>query len=696
MSSFLLKFEAIESRIASYSCPRGTTGRVHALRLRRRFQTNSRQQQSAGLGGQLTDIQEPKSRSRHIPDTKNGYENAIDGGPVSSGQRQGGKHSTRDHVVKSLLDPFDRRWPNMKVTDRKNTTNRLWIKRTGVRQLGEGELGDVLPLEFRENVVSSGYPDEEVLYSALRKGNPHVVLKTLISLVQKDGYAITGEFFKKMPQNTFSEMLRCMDPKNFLGRHQKLQMEFSPHYTRISGLPHIDKGGYYRFCTVFLSQVQGIIQARRQEQSLSLVDFKYLLKCARGIGNGELAYGIWRSMTSTPKSAGVGAISIVPDAECYNLYLETRCLGDILNPLLRFRLRIIPDNFLPRTWTNGPYTLRGHRVGAERGIKTEVSRIFMSMVQAGISGNEETFCLMMTAVAREGDTAGVASILKRVWGIDVETLLNTDDDKAPPPKHHARDSPFYPSEKLLYTIAHVYGINNSIPTALRLVDFVSRQYSVPIPLPVWNELLQWTFVLSIKRTGPRRENFNIGQLPSSAVSNLWATMTSEPYNAKPTMEMYNRLLSNLLLRQRFGEAKKRMEDGYNVHKLAVLNLSRKILILQSTFGRGPVYEQRSRDLAFAQLCVKHNRQYIRRWVRLLIIQGSDSLKYNPTWSPQDLPKFIEKWEMFLPKKVEYNIGTGRVRFSSFSHAKNKERSARLAMKNLGMRRRLVERGFKER
>ena len=663
MSNFLLRFEAIESRIASLSCPRGTTGRVHALRLRRYFQANNCQRQSIALGEQSAGTQEVGPRIEHIPDKQDGYDNGVRSPTIPSQREE--DHTTRRRDAGMAFGPFERRHRGIEVRSQRNTTSRFWIKRVGLRKLGESELGDVLSLEFPENVESSRSPDEAVLYSALQTGNPHVVLKAVINLVQKDGYAYTGEFFKSMPQNTFSEMLRCMDPKHFLARHQKLQMEFSPHYTKISGLPPIDRGGYYRFCTVFLSQVQGIMQARRREHPLSLVDFKYLLKCARAIGNGKLADGIWKTMTSAPTSSH--ATNIVPDAECFNLYLGTKCLGDLLDPLLRFRLRIIPNNLMPRSWENRPYTLAGHHVGPDRGIKTDVSRIFMSMVQAGISGDEESFCLMMIALGREGDTASVTSILKRVWGIDVETLLNTDDDNAPPPKNYTRDSPFYPSKKLLYSIAHIYGINNAIPTALRLVDYVSRQYSVPIPLETWNELLQWTYVLSIKRLGHKHEDSRAGQLPPSAVTNLWATMTAEPYNVKPTMEMYNRLIANLIQRERWGEAKQKMDDAYLVHKLAV----RRFILLRSTPSNSQGYEQRSRDLTFAHLQVKRSQEYIRRWIRLIINEASLSLKYDSSWSAQDLPKFIEKWRMFLPRKVEYVISTGWVRFSSGSRARVK-------------------------
>src|SRR5438876_56379 len=47
MSISLIKFEAIEARIASYSCPRGVAGRLHVLRLKRHFRPHCRLHSSA-------------------------------------------------------------------------------------------------------------------------------------------------------------------------------------------------------------------------------------------------------------------------------------------------------------------------------------------------------------------------------------------------------------------------------------------------------------------------------------------------------------------------------------------------------------------------------------------------------------------------------------------------------------------------
>ncbi|KAI9049131.1 hypothetical protein LZ554_006979 [Drepanopeziza brunnea f. sp. 'monogermtubi'] len=120
---------------------------------------------------------------------------------------------------------------------------------------------------------------------------------------------------------------------------------------------------------------------------------------------------------------------------------------------------------------------------------------------------------------------GVEAILKRVRAIDVPALVTTSD--LPPAMAYHPGSPFYLSKHFLFIIRHAYGINNNIPVALRLLDYLPRRYHIPVSIDVWEELLEWTFVLtnkkSTKRKGYDRERVPLytgrgpGQLPLQAV-----------------------------------------------------------------------------------------------------------------------------------------------------------------------------------
>lgn len=298
--------------------------------------------------------------------------------------------------------------------------------------------------------------------------------------------------------------------------------------------------------------------------------------------------------------------------------------------------------------------------------------LFREMVDAGVAGNAETFCLMMVALGREGDLAGVESILKQVWKLDVNSLVNEDlvptfTDLACSP-----DSPFYPTKTLLFTLAHVYGTNNTIPTALRLVDHVSRHYSVEIPREVWSELLQWTFVLSHSRKGLsaadksleiQKGANDIGKLPPKAVYNLWQTMVSEPYNIRPTMQMYNWLIVSLHRRRCWGEMQKYMDEAQWVAKRDIRrrNKARELFLASQRVGApNHIIQLRQRDLAYASLRVSINRAYVQKWFRLLTKWGSIDRKFDLRWAGRNMPDIVAKYQHVWPMKLTYVVRTGEV------------------------------------
>jgi hypothetical protein len=664
MSGLFPKFEAIESRIASYSCPRGTTGRVHSLRLRRCFHSTNHRPQSIPQTNH-----QPLSDDPHSAIEGHTSRGDVSGHPSSLESKVTERGDLADDVSTNSRDRSRQR--RIDAWNHGYDLNRSWIKRLGVRRLDAH--GDVLPLAFPETATETdSSPDEAALYSALRVGNPHIVLKALANLIKHDGYRYTSNVLASVPATTFSEILRCLDPKHFLDRHAELHREIGPKTAQLLRLPGVDEAGYLQFCGVFLRQIHKIVEVRAIQYPLSTSDIKYLLKCARAAGSPESAQAIWHSMASISRRDPEK--KIVPNAECYNHYLASKCWSDTFHPSRRYKLRVIPSNLRLRSWNVPPYSFQGHRVGPERGIKAQAAAIFREMVESGVSGNEETFCLMMVAMAREGDVSGISNILQRVWNIDVEGVLTKDESEVQRPKAFPPDSPFYPSEQILFTLAHVYGINNMIPNALRLVDYVSRQYNIDIPISAWNELLQWTFVLSnrrtVKSTPMNSADLKIGQLPPEAVSNLWNTMTSEPYNVKPTMEMYNRLITNLLHRHRYGEVKTRIEEAHRTNLKNIQELSRRVVSYRSTVAYSPAYLQRARDLHLAHLRVRRNRLYIRRWVRLWILRGSRTMRYDENFTTQDVPKFLDKWKSFLPVRVKYTVANGQLSFATSVNAVN--------------------------
>jgi len=545
--------------------------------------------------------------------------------------------------------------------------------------------------QFLEDLPSA--EDElAAVRAALKSGDPHTIMDTLVAIMTAPGgQRKLTSVITELPATTFSEFLRLLDPKHFIGRDKLLHMEISPSMSRILGLEDaMDQDGVYTFLKHFLDNITLILELRNLSHELIQSDYKLLLRYARATAHVQAAKDIWANFSATTIQAQESRnpskdVDMKLDVESYNDFLGVMCWHDIAKPHQRHRLRFVPRNFAPRAWPTQPYTLAGHAI-AEYGIKYQATRLFRQMVNSGLSGNEETFCLMMVALGREGDVKGVASILKRVWSIDVEALTSSVGGEDDVGSKYSSNSPFYPSGNLLFTIAHVYGINNSIPTALRLVDFVSRQYSIPIPLDVWNELLQRTFALSVK---DRRSNeaallggFDkggnaAGALPQQAVLNLWNTMVSEPYNVKPTMEMYNRLIRNLAYRQRWGEMQTFMAQAQRLHNRDCSKLyQQQTLYNLARANRTPsraLVNLRTRDITFLSLRVARNKEYIRRWLSLLLLHGSRSLRGEEEFATRVIPQLVNSHHTFLKRTVRYHVRQGLVEFGTKVEKKRRMR-----------------------
>lgn len=681
MSSFLLRIEAIEAKVLSYSCPRGTSGRLHSLRLRRRFQHPIRSQ-SAGAA---------QLRARHDEDDIL-LEPSLDGS-AQDGQFQDVIGKIRQlGISEDCLNPkFSK---GQRLNDGPPAPHSQYTykvpahppKYRGIaKHATRAERGDtfydqpagtdatyMVPSPHGEFQTSLAPPTVGELYDILREKNPNAILQFVTRLGPWYRLGLEAEF-RELPADTFSELLHSLDPDVFLGRYQQLHKEISPDHSSYNGLFN-SRRLKHESRDFFMKSLKGLIKFRLVGgHILSLSDYQHFLRCARAVGDPKSAETIWKSMA-------VAGIS--PDTICYNHYLGVKVESDTLNGDQRQKVRVTPRNLEVRQWsTKPPRGYEGYGVG-DNGLKYQTTLLFDKMIASGTAANEETMCLMMVALAKEGDVDGVKNILNKVWGIHVEKLLALGEEGIG--LDFPYDSPTQPSSLLLQSIAHVFGINNSIPVALRLIDFVSRRYSLDIPLDVWEELLERTFVLGVAKSQKRNKGFADGSLPVAAVSNLWATLTAEPYNVQPTMFMYDKLIRNLLQQQRFGQTQERMEEARALHKRAVAKYGRLVTKRAKLPADTPseVFQKLDGDITFLSLRVHRNRQYIRQWCSQLI-KGSSKSIGTPDFSRRGIQHIVDKWDLFLPRLVEYKTPTGSVSFPSGSKALNTERVGRLEARTMG-------------
>jgi hypothetical protein len=454
------------------------------------------------------------------------------------------------------------------------------------------------------------------------------------------------DFIRSLPENTFTEVLAHLQPKNVLSKVVAPYSRLSPAMVQQLHLPT----AYDSIRGHLLDAVQILDQRKRSGKTLSVIDYSLILGFARWTGLKDVADTFWKSMQ---------ADNIVPNLTCYNNYLGAIVSNLRHDPDVRHTQRITTFGNDARSISTPGSRYAAYRFGTG-GVKEDVMMLHREMLEIDIVPNEETFRLLVLGVGREGNLDTVKKLLRQVWSIDVDAIVDgLKEGYSERGLSISPTSPLYPTPFLIYAIAHAFGINNEIPTALRLVDHISQTYKVQVFDYVWHELLGWTFVLSLPRQASRGEQ---AVLPKGSVQKLWKVMRNEPYNLCPTMDMYDKLIKSLFSQQRtqdmwyymcealplYETMRKETRDlNKSLHR--VLKRSQPVGTLQQKYDRSRLNE-------------KSSRLFLKRWVRLLLasMRSWRRVDKDLSWSIRLIPKIVLDWKEFMPSNVWYDIPAGRV------------------------------------
>ncbi|TKA79649.1 hypothetical protein B0A55_03429 [Friedmanniomyces simplex] len=550
--------------------------------------------------------------------------------------------------------------------------NVLWerFERTGVFEANASEKGrlaledDLATSEQGQDFVYDNERDASLLDIDYAATLPQALARRESDLTARCLFAAANandlDFVRALPDGTFSDVLTVLEPANFITRLASANLEMSEATRKLIGTAPMG-----RVAAEYSHLVSEIVAMRRSGgEGLSVSDYAILLRSARDLGNRNLSESLWRKMPYD---------SCVPTTECYNYYMSSRVFHEFHNSQGNHKIRVIPANMLARKDGNPSAAYQSYRVGTG-GLKDEVMAIFREMLSNGAIADEESFRIVITAAAREGELVTVKSVLRKVWNIDVDAMLGGTPEAVIAPKQFPQDSPLLPTEKLLFAIAHAFAINNDIPTALRLVDFVARHYNLTISQETWAQLFEWTFVLAVPRTGVKAayDGTRTGKLPLQSVMNLWQTMTGAPYHIAPTMGMYNHLIKNLLYRDMSHVMVEKMEEGRLLYRQSVADAKQR----WGALARGVFHQRRGepvemtvehlrREWEYAELRRKRNVFWCKRWLRLLLgssraparLVAADSLVYH------DIPRLLWRWQQLAPRLVRYETATGLVEFA---------------------------------
>lgn len=471
-------------------------------------------------------------------------------------------------------------------------------------------------------------------------------------------------YLSSLPKTTISEILRLLDPHQLFDPVKYLYRHLTPRnidFLRGEARQMDEIFTYYK------SKIRSITDKLVADgRKLGLQDYKLLLNLARSMGDADGSVEIWDEMIKH---------QVKPDTICYNHYFEARCWEDTYYPMEKTKTRICSFYLnIRRTGQNRPQTGNrserqdrlGYKVGPG-GVKEEVISKFTEMIARGVRPDGKTYGLLMTAYSREGDLQAVKSILKSVWDVDVDAIMNSEDDSMSPAAIHA-DSPLHPTSELLCTIAHIFGSNSELAVAMRIVDHISRRFFVAIDRETWRELLEWTFALSKLRSKQARGcGLHVGQLPTSSVERLWKIMTSHPYNIKPTIAMIDRVVRSCSRRDQADLMIHHMRAGLKFHESSQHTYKKlRLSIIRKTWSKGFFNESKHRLQQMAQVSLLRKYRdflFISHWFRLLLRRRRG---YRPEdriliWERQTLPKAIELFWHYRPiRGISYLTASGKV------------------------------------
>ncbi|KAF7186540.1 hypothetical protein HII31_12098 [Pseudocercospora fuligena] len=521
-----------------------------------------------------------------------------------------------------------------------------------------------------DDSTSLTMPEDELLNldykqdfpAALAKKEADLVIRCLFSALRADDM----EFIRTISEATFTEVIRILEPSRFVSKLGNAHIELSAALVESMRIAPMRVVAYD-----YSIVLRRIVKMRRSTGTKpTLEDYRMLLRASRDLGASKMNFIIWNELHEDGHT---------PDLACWNYYMASYIWKGAYNPGARHKVRVIPFNMLARSGKLPPRRawmpkFKNYAIGPG-GIREMILKIFNQMLANGILADEESFRILITACAREGDVDTVKSILRKVWRIDVDGIMEGKNEEEMIPRRYGESSSLRPSPHLLFALAHCFGINNDIPTALRVVDFVARHYNLPITMETWSQLFELTFTLSLKRAevteGPYKGE-DIGSLPTNSPEKLWQTMTGAPYLVQPTLGMYNSLIKSRSRHRIIEGVVEKMREAFElVHeqreqaRQAQKHLNQ--LVAKEASGQDLYHESvehARQEWESLEIIRRRNVFWARRWIRLLLATYQYGYRSDHHFdrSAELLPALLWDYRYWSPRVVSYETPTGVVEF----------------------------------
>lgn len=502
-------------------------------------------------------------------------------------------------------------------------------------------------------------PEEEVEYAqgffrTLQNGQPDLVMS---ALTDPRSAGLVGS----LPQTMFIEALHRLSPAHFVEPFRDLHHPLHSWAVLKNGLKRLEE--------IFDEFVRNLMTITRYRTaagySLGLDEYRHLLDCARSMGNETLASQLWDSMQQE---------RILPDGLCYNHYMEAKVWDHCYTGQEQYRLRILPFSYRKRRMEDRNLGWKGYGT-AGQSVRKEVMTLFRQMIDDGHLADERAYINVILASARVGHRPGMRHVLKTVWNIDIDAVKEQhDNSKLPSPTPYDPWSALYPTENLLFAVAHALGTNNDIAGAVRTVEFISTSYNIPIPTNVWHELFMRAYVLCRHRTtqtAREQHASEIGKVSMDMVRSLFDTMTSAPYKVKPSVQILRCMINISIDNGSLEDSKYYLDEAYNllqetrkkqeeartvVMRCLLPSLEtdqtqmRKGTKPDASLIQSPILAEAIHAYDILRLQVYQQVYLLQRtlWVLVRVPHWKDTPDKN--WLYQERPKMQEEWWDFIPAR----------------------------------------------
>ncbi|KAI1827408.1 mitochondrial ATPase expression-domain-containing protein [Xylaria intraflava] len=523
---------------------------------------------------------------------------------------------------------------------------------------------------------------------AMQEGDTREVLIQLTAIERMGREELQG-LVERLPRTTFTEFFRALDPLRVARDCDPIDDSHTPMgmIKMLNMDSSVDEWGVRKLYIRLLSRLLMLMNALSAAgYPLNMEEYISLIRCAGACSDIRGAKTIWEQMITRPPATW-------QNTEVYTEFIKARFLTEPLYCGYQKTTRMVtPRNLhrsrlrLSRKKNMRLDTLRLVLRGTKRrlGLNKEVDHVeeLMRLLRGSTPAlklfrtvtigrrfrmDESLLCTLMVAIGRSGSLRLIGTeILTKYFGVRTPHRWPqwTRAENAALGNNFSIGTPrIRPTVRLMRAVVEVYGSNAEISTALRLVEYLSNTYNIPIPTDVWQDILEWTYIMS---TPPASTAWKTADWPDKvpspqAVELIWNAMVGPPYNVVPNFRQYNIIIRSLIGRRAYGQ------------KSEILSHMRAAVALYDEQCREHEaaafeYAQHLRDkisssaaiLRFERARFKKQRMWydIADWSRAFL----KDLKFSYTSPVPDplIPDFVREFRPFLKNPIRYATPTGRV------------------------------------